>query len=122
MKVRLIITYIFNLIDLIATMYLVSLFGLSVEGNPIGRWLIQTNLVYVVKIAVVGLALLLLWKFKNNKFAIVGSWVFLITFSLLAIYLVFIQLGLSAFLLLKITILISLIAGKMILYKKINTS
>ena len=95
MKVRLIITYIFNLIDLIATMYLVSLFGLSVEGNPIGRWLIQTNLVYVIKIAVVGLALLLLWKFKNNRFAIVGSWVILIAFSLLAIYHVFIQLGLS---------------------------
>lgn len=91
MKARLIIIYIFNLIDLIATIYLVSLFGLSVEGNPIGRWLIQTNLVYVVKIAVVGLALLLLWKFKKNRFAIVGSWVILITFSLLAVYHVFIQ-------------------------------
>ena len=91
MKARLAITYIFNLIDLIATMYLVSLFGLSVEGNPIGRWLIRTNLVYVVKIAVVGLALLLLWKFKNNKLAIVGSWVILITFSLLTVYHVFIQ-------------------------------
>ena len=53
---------------------------------------------YVVKIAIVGLALLLLWKFKNNMFAIVGSWVILITFSLLAIYHVFIQLGLSALL------------------------
>lgn len=91
MKARLIITYIFNLIDLIATIYLVSLFGLSVEGNPIGRWFIQTNLVYVVKIAVVGLALFLLWKFKNNKLAIVGSWVILITFSLLTVYHVFIQ-------------------------------
>lgn len=91
MKFRLITAYMFNIFDLITTMYLVHLFGLSVEGNPIGRWLIQTNLVYVVKIAVVGLALLLLWKFKNNRFAIVGSWVILITFSLLAVYHVFIQ-------------------------------
>lgn len=37
MKARLILTYIFNIIDLIITMYLVRLFGLSVEGNPIGR-------------------------------------------------------------------------------------
>lgn len=87
-----------NIFDLIATMYLVQAYGVAVEGNVFGRWLIQTNLVYVVKIAVVGLALLLLWKFKNNRLSIVGSWVILITFSLLAVYHVFIQLGLSALL------------------------
>lgn len=91
MKFRLITAYMLNIFDLIATMYLVHAYGVAIEGNVLGRWLIQTNLVYVVKIAVVGLALLLLWKFKNNKLAIVGSWVILITFSLLAVYHVFIQ-------------------------------
>ena len=88
MKVRLIITYIFNLIDLIATMYLVSLFGLSVEGNPIGRWLIQTNLVYPFKIGLVGgllLAIGLLGKI-NKKAANTGSWVLLVAFSALVLY------------------------------------
>lgn len=88
MKARLTITYIFNLIDLIATMYLVSLFGLSVEGNPIGRWLIQTNLVYPFKIGVVGgllLAIGLLGKI-NKKAANIGSWVLLLVFSTLTIY------------------------------------
>lgn len=88
MKVRLIITYIFNLIDLIATMYLVSLFGLSVEGNPIGRWLIRTNLVYLFKIGLVGgllLAIGLLGK-RNKKAAIIGSWVLLLAFSTLTVY------------------------------------
>ena len=88
MKARLIITYIFNLTDLIATMYLVSLFGLSVEGNPIGRWLIQINLVYPFKIGVVGgllLAIGLLGKI-NKKAANIGSWVLLLAFSALTVY------------------------------------
>lgn len=88
MKVRLIITYIFNLIDLIATMYLVSLFGLSVEGNPIGRWLIRTNLVYPAKIVVMGgllLAIGLLGK-RNKKAANIGSWVLLTVFTSLILY------------------------------------
>lgn len=88
MKVRLIITYIFNLIDLIVTMYLVSLFGLSVEGNPIGRWLIRTNLVYPFKIVVMGGLLLgigLLGK-RNKKTANIGSWVLLTVFTSLILY------------------------------------
>ena len=88
MKARLAITYIFNLIDLIATMYLVSLFGLSVEANPIGRWLIQTNLVYPFKIGVVGgllLAIGLLGKI-NKKAANIGSWVLLTVFTSLILY------------------------------------
>lgn len=88
MKARLAITYIFNLIDLIATMYLVSLFGLSVEGNPIGRWLIRTNLVYPFKIVVMGgllLAIGLLGKI-NKKAANIGSWVLLMVFTSLILY------------------------------------
>ena len=88
MKVRLIITYIFNLIDLIATMYLVSLFGLSVEGNPIGRWLIRTNLVYPFKIAVVGglsLAIGLLSK-RNKKYASTLTWITLVIYTLVVLY------------------------------------
>lgn len=88
MKARLAITYIFNLIDLIATMYLVSLFGLSVEGNPIGRWLIRTNLVYPFKIGLVGgllLAIGLLGEI-NKKAANIGSWVLLLAFSTLTVY------------------------------------
>ena len=88
MKARLIITYIFNLIDLIATMYLVSLFGLSVEGNPIGRWLIQTNLVYPFKIVVMGgllLAIGLLGKI-DKKYASALTWITLVIYTLVVLY------------------------------------
>lgn len=92
MKVKLIVVYMLNIIDLIATMLLVKRFGIQIEGNPIGTWLIETNLIWFVKIVIVGAALLLLYKFKNNKLAIVGSWITLITFSLLAVYHIFIHL------------------------------
>ena len=92
MKVKLIVIYTLNIIDLIATMLLVKRFGLEIEGNPIGTWLIETNLVWFVKIVIVGVALLLLCKFKNNKLAIVGSWITLITFVVLAVYHIFIHL------------------------------
>ena len=88
MKARLAITYIFNLIDLIATMYLVALFGLSVEGNPIGRWLIRTNLVYPFKIIVMGVLLLaigLLGKI-NKKYASAVSWITLVIYTLVVLY------------------------------------
>lgn len=88
MKTRLIITYILNIIDLIATMYLVSLFGLSIEGNPIGRWLIKTGLVYPFKITVVGGLLLAigLLSGKSRKVANMASWGLLVAFSILTAY------------------------------------
>lgn len=91
MKVKLIVIYVLNIIDLIATILLVKRFGIQIEGNLIGKWLIETNLVWFVKIVIVGAALLLLFKFKNSKLAIVGSWITLITFSLLAVYHIFIS-------------------------------
>ena len=88
MKVRLIITYIFNLIDLIATMYLVSLFGLSVEGNPIGQWLISSGLVYPFKSVVMGgllLAIGLLGKI-DKKYVSALSWITLVIYTLVVLY------------------------------------
>ena len=50
----LILTYLLNLFDLAMTNLWVSRYGLSVEANPIGRWLYTSNAVYVVKVFVVG--------------------------------------------------------------------
>lgn len=83
MKLRLTITYFLNLIDLVATLYLVSLFGLDIEANLIGRWLIETNLVYFVKIVVIGL---ILYAVSKSRIGNVCSWVLLIAFVLLTVY------------------------------------
>ena len=87
MKARLILTYIFNIIDLIVTMYLVRLFGLSVEGNPIGRWLIKTNLQYFVKIVIIGALLLEIGKLsKGNNLINICSWLLFVTYFSLVVY------------------------------------
>ena len=86
MKVKLIVIYTLNIIDLIATMLLVKRFGLEIEGNPIGKWLIETNLVWFVKIVIVGAALLSLYKLQEIKIAHTASTVILVVYSILVIY------------------------------------
>ena len=86
MKVKLIVIYTLNIIDLIATMLLVKRFGLEIEGNPIGKWLIETNLVWFVKIVIVGAALLGLYKLQEIKIAHTASTVILVVYSILVIY------------------------------------
>ena len=86
MKVKLIVIYVLNIIDLIATMLLVKRFGLEIEGNPIGKWLIETNFVWFVKIVIVGAALLGLYKLQEIKIAYTASTVILVVYSILVIY------------------------------------
>ena len=86
MKVKLIVIYTLNIIDLIATMLLVKRFGIQIEGNPIGKWLIETNLVWFVKIVIVGAALLGLYKLQEIKIANTASTVILVVYSILVIY------------------------------------
>ena len=86
MKVKLIVIYTLNIIDLIATMLLVKRFGIQIEGNPIGKWLIETNLVWFVKIVIVGAALLGLYRLQESKIAHTASTVILVVYSILVIY------------------------------------
>ena len=86
MKVKLIVIYMLNIIDLIATMLLVKRFGLEIEGNPIGKWLIETNLVWFVKIVIVGAAWLGLYTLQRSKIAQTASTVILVVYSILVIY------------------------------------
>ena len=86
MKVKLIVIYTLNIIDLIATMLLVKRFGLEIEGNPIGTWLIETDLFWFVKIFIVGAALLGLYKLQEIKIAHTASTVILVVYSILVIY------------------------------------
>lgn len=86
MKVKLIVIYVLNIIDLIATMLLFKRFGIQIEGNPIGKWLIETNLVWFVKIVIVGVALLGLYRLQEIKIAHTASTVILVVYSFLVIY------------------------------------
>lgn len=63
----LILTYLLNIIDYLFTGYWVSKYGLSIEGNPIGRWMFENNIAWLFKIVVVGVLLIAL-GFLINKY------------------------------------------------------
>ena len=87
MKPRLISTSLFNTFDLIFTLFLVSLYGLGIEANPIGRVMLSNLiLLFISKIVVVNLFLVLLYKFRNFRLARVGSWIVFGVYSLLTVY------------------------------------
>lgn len=87
MKPRLISTSLFNTFDLVMTMVLVSMFGLGIEANPIGRVMLSNPiLLFISKIVVVNLFLLLLYKFRNFRLARVGSWIVFIVYGCLTLY------------------------------------
>jgi len=87
MNLRLITTSIFNTFDLIFTLFLVSLFGLSIEANPIGKVILSNQiLLFISKIVVVNLFLLLLYKFRNFRLARLGSWIVFIVYGCLILY------------------------------------
>jgi hypothetical protein len=99
MKIRLIIAYLLNLFDLAMTSHWVNKYGLEIEGNPIGRWLYQTGLVYPFKI--VGMAFLFCLlhmavqhRDKGTEHSFqwwdIASWVILAVYGILAIYHIFI--------------------------------
>lgn len=87
MLIRLIIAYILNLFDLGMTQYFISKYGISVEGNPIGRWLFaHPILLLIYKLGLVAILLLVLYHFRNNRVANIGSWIILGVYITLAIY------------------------------------
>jgi Ca2+/Na+ antiporter len=87
MKQRLLTTSLFNTFDLIFTLFLVSLFGLGIEVNLLGRMMLSNPiLLFITKIVVVNLFLLLLYKFRNFKLARVGSWIVFIAYGCLTLY------------------------------------
>lgn len=96
--IPLIIAYALNLFDLVMTSYWISLYGIEIESNPIGRFLYETGLVYPVKI--VGMAflfVLLYFAVKHRDKGLesttqwwdIAKWVVLAVYAALAIYHIF---------------------------------
>lgn len=88
MKQRLITTYALNLVDLAFTLFLVSLYGIGIEGNPIGAFLIGNRLAIPYKAVAVGLLFLLLYRLDKRAHRAVNaaSWVLFCVFAALCVY------------------------------------
>lgn len=102
--IPLIIAYGLNIFDLIMTSHWISLYGIEIESNPIGRFFYETGLVYPVKI--VGMAflfILLYFAVKHRDKGLetttqwwdIAKWLVLAVYSALAIYHIFIFISVS---------------------------
>ena len=79
--------YVLNLFDCGVTLWFYFLFGIGIESNPFGVALLQNPIITVIfKVIVIGLALLVLYQYKDRKIAKTGTSVILGVYSLLAIY------------------------------------
>lgn len=81
------VSYFLNLFDLLMTYRWYTLYGLSVEANPIGRWLIATNLAIPVKVFGIGACLIALYVCikRQPKYRWV-AWVVLAVYGVLGVY------------------------------------
>ena len=85
MKIRLTIAYIGNLIDIISTLYLISI-GFE-EINPIAVWLLQWPSFFIVsKIVVMTAAVIMFWYARNEICAVIASWIVCLLYGSIALY------------------------------------
>ena len=79
--------YVLNLFDCIVTLWFFSLFGIDIESNPFGVALLQSPIVTVLfKVVVIGLALLVLYQYRDRKAAQTGMNAAFVVYSLLTVY------------------------------------
>ena len=85
------ITYALNLFDLAMTYHWYNQYGIAIEGNPIGRYLLSSNLAIPVKVLGIGACLIALYACIKRKpeYKWVG-WLPLTAYSILAVYHIFI--------------------------------
>lgn len=94
--ILLIVTFILNLIDYWQTIYGTHLFGIGIELNPIGRFLLTHNYVWVGKLIAVPLALIGLGLIiKSERKHIWAAYLLVIWFLIIVInnFIVLYQLG-----------------------------
>lgn len=82
-----ILSYLLSLFDLFATLRLVKKYGVDVEGNPLGRWLLAHPVfLYVYKIGIVGVGIFILWMKQDLLLCQVGIWIVFIVYLLIFLY------------------------------------
>lgn len=81
------LAYILNIIDYIFTAHWVNKFGISVEFNPIGRWMFENNVAWAFKFFVVGglFAVLGCVIRRHPKFACI-AYIPLVVYGLIVLY------------------------------------
>ena len=80
-------SYLLNIFDLLATLSLVSQFGIGAEGNPIGQLMLSSPQIAVaVKVFGVAALLLILFLNRQRRLAHIGTYVIFTAYALLFCY------------------------------------
>lgn len=86
-----VITYIFNIADMIFTLHLAKEYGNDIEGNPIGKLLLKSKVATILaKVVFVGAMLLFLYLVSEYVFAKILLWVLFGTYAAITAYHIFI--------------------------------
>ena len=81
------VAYALNIIDYLFTSHWVNLYGINIEGNPLGRWMYENDIAGIVKIFIVGGLLAVMGYFINRypKYAYT-AYIPLVVYGLIDIY------------------------------------
>lgn len=79
------IAYLLNVFDAIATWLWFTRYGIEIELNAVGRWLLELGLMWVFKLGIIGLLLLFLYENRNKTASFVGTWVVIILYACICI-------------------------------------
>lgn len=78
---------LFSLADLFLTLRLINRYGLDVEANPFGRWILSDPVrIVFFKVLLVSVGLVVLWIFRERKAAQIGSYAVFIIYIAVLIY------------------------------------
>lgn len=95
----LLITYLLNGIDYLFTSYWISLYGIDIEGNPIGRWMFDNDKAFFAKFVVVPILLAVMGvcirKCPKAKWVV---YIPLTVYGLIVCYHIFIYFNIRSFL------------------------
>lgn len=80
--IYLLFAYILNCFDYICTTYWVKKYDISIEGNPIGRWLYEYNIAWLFKIVIIGGLFCLIGYCYNDV-----SWAKYVAIAIFVVYL-----------------------------------
>lgn len=85
LSVLYLIAYLLNVFDAVATWVWFKRYGIEIELNPVGRWLLENGLMRVFKLGVVGWLLLFLYANRDTTASVVGAWVVLIVYACICV-------------------------------------
>lgn len=82
-----ILAYILIILDLLFTRRLIDIYGLSVEANPIGKWILESPVKQVLcKVLIPAIVLIFLYKHRDKRIARMGIKLVFIVYMLIAVY------------------------------------